>query len=49
MTSEVNNMWNNNNLLWIVLIILLIGCGGQNCGCSSTNSCSCGNSCDCCC
>ena len=49
MTSEMNNMWNKNNLLWIVLNILHIGCGGQNCGSGSTSSCSCGNSCDCCC
>ena len=41
-------MWNNNNLLWIVLIILLLGCGGQNCGCNTCAT-NCGNSCECCC
>ena len=55
MTSEVTNMWNNINCLWIILIILLISCcgsgTGNSCGCGNTCSCSnnCSNSCDCCC
>ncbi len=47
-------MWNNNNCLWIILIILLIGCWGNgtcgsSCGCAGGSGCSCGNPCDCCC
>ena len=39
---------NCNNGLWIIiLIIILFGCGNNDCGCN--NNCGCGNNCGGCC
>ena len=38
----------NNSTLWLViLIIILFGCGNNDCGCN--NNCGCGNNCGGCC
>ena len=38
-------MYNNNSFIWIILIlIILVGCGGWSYG---GNSCGCGNNCGC--
>lgn len=43
-------MCNNNNSLWIILILIaLFGCGSFNFGCGCNNGCNngCGNDCGC--
>ena len=40
-----NGMFNfgGNNLWWIIILILLFGCGCGNNGCETNNTCGCGN------
>ena len=38
-----NNGWGGNGCLWIIILIILIFCCGNNWNCGNNDNCGCGN------